>query len=126
MYEKFLRAFLVISGSLAVGIGVVGIFVPLLPTTPFLLLAAACYVKSSPSLYKWLITNRYFGNYIRNYREGKGIPVKIKTCTIVILWVTICISAIFVDHLHARIFLLLVAVGVTLHMLAIKTLKPFE
>ena len=126
MYKKLLRAFLITSGSLAVGIGVVGIFVPLLPTTPFLLLAAACYIKSSPSLYKWLITNRYFGNYVRNYREGKGIPAKIKTYTIVILWLTICISAIFVDHLHARIFLLLVAVGVTVHVLTMKTLKPPE
>jgi len=123
MYLKLLRAFLIVAGSLAVGIGIVGIFVPLLPTTPFLLLAAACYIKSSPSLYKWLITNKYFGNYIKNYREGKGIPVKIRTYTIVFLWLTICISAIFVNCLYARIFLLLVAIGVTIHVSTIKTLK---
>ena len=111
-----------ILGTLALILGVVGVFLPLLPTTPFLLLAAACYVKASPSLYNWLITHKYLGAYIRNYWEGKGIPLKTKFISIAVLWGTISLSALKIDNPYVRIFLLIVAVAVTVHLVRMKTL----
>ena len=80
--EQFLRkpikVFLISIGTFFVGVGIVGIFVPILPTTPFLLIAAALYARSSKKFYNWLINNKIFGRFIKNYRAGKGIPLKIK------------------------------------------------
>jgi uncharacterized membrane protein YbaN (DUF454 family) len=115
---------LIIAGTLFLGIGILGIFLPLLPATPFFLLAAACYARSSKRLYSWILTNRWFGSYIRNYREGKGISLKIKLLSISLLLVAIGYSAIFVVHgLFGRIILILIAIGVTIHILSIKTLR---
>ena len=126
MYVKFLnrKHLLVAAGILCSILGIVGIFVPVLPTTPFLLLAAACFVRSSEKLYDRLLNNRLFGNYIRNYIEGKGLPLSIKLITITLLWVTISISIIFgVQNLLVRIILVVIAVGVSLHIIKIKTRK---
>ena len=118
------RLLLIIAGTFFVGIGIIGIFLPLLPTTPFLLLAAACYARSSKRFYNWLLTNRWFGNYIRNYREGKGVPFKIKILSTSFLWIAIGYSAIFVVHIFlSRIILVLIAIGVTIHILSIQNLK---
>jgi len=84
------------AGSISVGLGALGMFLPLLPTTPFLLLAAFCYARSSRRFYRWLMTNRFFGEYIRNYREGRGIPLKEKMLVMAVLWLTIGFSAGFV------------------------------
>src|SRR5512137_972615 len=84
--SSFLRWFLIISGLIAVGVGTVGIFVPLLPTTPFYLLAAACFFRSSDRLYNWLIGNRWCGPYIRNYREHRAIPRHAKIIALILLW----------------------------------------
>ena len=110
-------------GTLALVLGVIGIFLPLLPTTPFLLLAAACYIKASPRAYNWLINHRFLGAYIRDYRAGRGIPLKTKIVTIAILWLTLSISAYKLHHIHIRVFLLLVGLGVTLHLITVKTKK---
>ncbi len=122
---KFKRGLLITAGSVSLSLGIIGIFVPVMPTTSFLLLAAACYVRSSRRLYVWLITNRYFGEYIRNYREKRGIPMKAKVTTISLLWIMISSSAIFaVDVLWVRIMLFGIAVGVTIHVAMIKTYRP--
>ena len=71
--HSLIKIILISVGSLSVLLGILGIFLPLLPTTPFLLLAALCYSRSSERFYQWLVTNRWFGEYIRNYREGRGI-----------------------------------------------------
>jgi hypothetical protein len=95
-----------------------------LPTTPFFLLAVACYARSSRRFYDWMLNNRLFGSYIRNYREGKVIPLKLKVLTLALLWGTITYSAFFVvDELYWRIILLVIAVGVTIHILKTRTLK---
>ena len=121
------RYLLIIIGTFFLGLGIIGIFLPLLPTTPFLLLAAACYTRSSKRLYDWLLTNRWLGNYIRNYRERKEVPFKIKILSISFLWIAIGYSAIFVVHiLLGRIILILIATGVTIHILCIQTLKRWE
>lgn len=97
---------------------------PLLPTTPFLLLAAACYIRSSEKFYNWLINNKYLGKYIKHYIEGTGIPLKGKIFSITILWFTILISAIFVIHIiWVKILLLVIAIGVTIHILKHPTLS---
>ncbi len=118
------RWLLISAGTFFIGLGIIGIFLPLLPTTPFLLLAAACYARSSKRFYNWLLNNRWFGNYIKNYREGKRVPLKIKVLSISFLWFAIGYSAIFVVHiLLGRIILILIAIVVTMHILSIKTLK---
>ena len=110
-------------GSFFLGVGIVGVFLPLLPTTPFLLLAAACYARGSERFYNWLLGNKWFGDYIRNYREGKGIPLRVKMLTISLLWATIGYSTAFVaTTLPLRIVLVLIAAGVTTHILLMKTL----
>jgi len=121
MSDKFKRKLLVIAGTVSVAIGIVGIFIPLLPTTPFLLLAAACYLRSSERFYHWLLNNRFFGTYIRNYIEGRGMPLKIKIPTIALLWITIGVSlGITSPNIVVKIILVLVAIGVTIHIILIK------
>ena len=117
------RHLLIVLGTIFLVIGIVGIFTPILPTTPFLLLAAACYLRSSQRFHRWLMNNRVFGSYIRNYTEGKGIPLKVKLFTIALLWITIGISIWAVDKLVVTIVLLLVAIGVTLHIALIRAKK---
>lgn len=122
--NRFLRWVLIITGTFLVGIGILGIFLPLLPTTIFFILAAACYARSSERFYHWLMHNRYFGKYIRDYKMGKGMTITSKIVTILILWATILLSAFFtVEELYVRILLVLIAVGVTIHLLWIKTAK---
>jgi len=122
--SNLLRWVLIIIGSFFTGLGVLGIFLPLLPATPFLLLAAACYVRSSERFYNWLINNKWLGNYIKNYLEGKGVPLKAKVLSISLLWITIGYSVVFVVNIFPiRVILILIAIGVTIHILSIRTLK---
>lgn len=122
--SKFKQILLISLGTLFIGIGIIGIIVPILPTTPFLLVAAALYARSSQKFYNWLINNRVFGKYIKNYREGKGIPLKVKIFAISILWITIgCSAFLAVDILYVRIILFLVAVGATVYIARLKTFK---
>lgn len=119
--KKPVKILLITLGTFLIGISIVGIFIPVLPTTPLLLLAAALYAKSSRRFYNWLINNRILGRYIKDYREGKGIPLKVKIIAISILWITIGYSAIFaIDILWVRILLVLIAVGVTIHIASMK------
>jgi len=109
-------------GFFFVGLGVLGIFVPLLPTTVFLLIAAYLFAKSSDKYYNWLITNKYFGKFIRDYREGKGVPLKVKTISLTALWVTILFSVFFVVKvLWLKLLLIAIAIGVSWHLLSLKT-----
>jgi uncharacterized membrane protein YbaN (DUF454 family) len=122
--NRLIRWVLIIAGTFFIGLGVLGIFLPLLPTTPFLLLAAACYARSSKRFYNWLLNNKWFGNYVKNYQEKKGVPLKVKILSVSLLWITIIFSAVFIVHiLFVRIILILIAIGVTIHILSIRTLK---
>jgi len=115
------RRLLIAAGTLCTGLGIIGIFVPILPTTPFLLLAAACYMRSSERFYRWLTNNRVFGAYVTNYIEGRGMPLRMKVFTILLLWLAIGLSATFaVQSLVIRIILISVAVGVTVHIVLIR------
>ncbi len=105
-------------------LGVVGIAVPILPTTPFLLLAAACYVRGSDRMYNGLLNNRILGEYIRSYREGRGLPARMKALTLLLLWITIGYSVSWViDILWVRVILLIIAAAVTVHILSIRTYR---
>jgi hypothetical protein len=122
--NRLIRGLWIFAGTFFVVIGFIGIFLPLLPTTPFLLLAAACYFRSSKRMHKWLLSNKWFGNYIKNYQKGKGIPLKAKVLSISLLWITIGYSAVFVVHIFlVKIILILIAISVTTHILSIRTLK---
>lgn len=122
--KKFIRVLLIACGTLCVVLGVLGIFVPVLPTTPLLLLAAICYARSSERFYHWLLNNRWFGEYIKNYREGRGIPLRIKILTLIALWLTIGFATLRVVSVWWVQFILLgVAVGVTIHLVRITTFK---
>lgn len=121
-----LRKWLLMSaGVLAIGLAVVGIFIPILPTTPFLLLAAGCFMRSSEQLYAWLIHHKWFGDYIRHYREYRAIPLQAKAIALGLLWAVIGATIIFAVTLWwVRALLVIVAVGVTLHLIHIKNLTP--
>ncbi|MFO7677348.1 MAG: YbaN family protein [Thermoplasmatota archaeon] len=120
--NRIVKALLIVAGTLSLALGIIGIFLPLLPTTPFLLLAAACYARGSKKFYFWLINNRWFGNYIKNYQEKKGIPKKVKIFTITLLWITILSTIVFFIKIYwVRILLLFIALGVSIHILTIKT-----
>ena len=93
-------------------------------TTPFLLLAATCYLRGSAKFYHWLLNIRWLGNYIRTYRERRGVPLRVKILAIAFLWITIGYSAISVLHVFLfRAILVVIAIGVTIHIFSIPTLK---
>jgi hypothetical protein len=118
------KRLLIGAGTLSTGLGIIGIFVPILPTTPFLLLAAACYMRSSERFYQWLINNRIFGVYVRNYIEGRGMPARIKVLTILLLWLSIALTIAFgVQGVAIRIVLVCIAIGVTVHIVLIRKRK---
>lgn len=121
---KLYKYFYLISGILLVAIGVIGIFLPVLPTTIFLILASACFVKSSPRANEWLRNHKVLGMYIKNYQDKTGLTFRAKIFNITFLWVMILLSAFyFTSEFYIRIILILIAIGVTIHLLMIKTKK---
>jgi len=84
--NKSIRLLWVLLGSLSVGMGVIGIFVPGWPTTIFLIIASYFYIRSSEKLYNWLINNKILGLYLKNYYSGKGMPLKAKIFSILMMW----------------------------------------
>ena len=97
-------------------LAILGVFLPLLPTTPFLLLASACFARGSTRLHKWLLNNRVFGSYLRNYEQGRGIPLRGKVTALAMLWASIAYSAFTVGSTALIAFLISIAVGVTIYL----------
>lgn len=121
-FSKVLKIILLSAGTVFTIVGFIGIFVPLLPTTPFLLLAAACYARSSQKFYFWLLNNRLCGVYIKDYIEHKGLPFGIKLFSIILLWAAIISSILFfILNPLFKILMFLIAIGVSIHLLFIKT-----
>ena len=118
-----IRYALLTIGWLSVVLGVVGIFLPVLPTTPFLLLAAGCFARSSERFYNWLVNHPKLGPWIRDYLEGNGIPLKGKVYAIGLMWLSISFSCYLVPMFWARTFMLTSAVCVTIYILRQKTLR---
>jgi len=120
---KVKRTLVLALGFLALGLGTLGIVVPLLPTTPLVLLAAACFSYSSQKFYEWIKKNPLFGPYIENYREKRGVTMAFKIRNIVFLWVSLCISMVLIRTVWIYILLSVVGICVTTHLLMIKTRK---
>lgn len=107
---------LIAVGWTSVGVGVLGMILPVLPTTCFLLLAGACFAKSSPRASRWLHTNRLFGRYLRDYSEARVIPLRVKAASLLVLWVTIAATVLAVPSWYVRTPVLLIALIVSVHV----------
>lgn len=117
-----MRTLLLGAGVLATALGVLGIFLPLLPTVPLLLLAAACFARSSPRCHVWLLEHPRLGPLVSDYLDGSGIPLRAKVWAIFLLWTSILFSALLlVPSLPLKLTLFAVAVGVTLYLLRLPT-----
>jgi uncharacterized protein len=117
-----LRWLLIALGLLATGLGVVGIFVPLLPTTPLLLLAAACFARSSERCHDWLVQHRHLGPIIGGYLDGSGIPLRAKRTAIALVLLTLPPSALLlVPPVWLKILLILLAAGIVWYLLRLPT-----
>lgn len=124
MPHKLKKWFLISFGIIFLIIGLIGIILPVLPTTPFLLLAAVCFLHSSPRLHTALLRQRYIGAYLRNYLEEKGMSLISKIWTLSLLWIALGFTAAFAtDILAVRLILITVLIGVTIHILLIKTIR---
>jgi uncharacterized protein len=121
-----MKILLNIIGSIAVVLAILGIFLPLLPTTPFLLLASACYMRGSERMHRWLRNHRLFGEYLRNFEDNRALPLRAKIVTLVLLWASMAYSIFVVNKLLLRIMLLVIASGVTIMILRMKTLETAE
>lgn len=119
-----IRGLLIVGGSVSTFLGIAGIFLPLLPTTPFLLLASWCFVRSSDKLHNKLMNNKYLGPFIKNYKEKRGITLRNKVFSLAFLYITLTISFIFSPPLwYIWLMLSSIAIGVTWHIARFKTLK---
>lgn len=115
--NRLLRLVLLGSGLLAVGLGSVGIFVPLLPTVPFLLLAAACFARSSERFHNWLLEHPHLGPVLHGYLNGQGMSLRAKVSALILLWVSIPASVFFfIDPLWVQILVIGIGLGVTIHL----------
>lgn len=111
-----------VAGTLALFLAILGIFLPLLPTTPFLLLASACYVRGSERLHRWLLGNDIFGPYLANLQAGRGIPMRTKIVALTVMWASLAFSAWYVPLPWVRLLLLIPGIGVSIYLLRMKTL----
>ncbi|HEY0593540.1 MAG TPA: YbaN family protein [Thermoanaerobaculia bacterium] len=120
--RRIWHSLLVALGFVSLALGIVGTVVPLIPTTPLLLLAAFCFARSSERFYGWLLSNRFFGETISAYRDGLGLPLRQKVVTLAILWITVGSTSILAIPLWwVRILLVCIAAGVTAYLLSLPT-----
>jgi len=117
------RIALVAIGTVALALGVIGIVVPVLPTTPFLLLAAACYARSSERLHHWLMNNRFLGEPVRNYRDSRAVKLHVKVYAIALLWAGIAVSIVAIGGFWLTLGLAAIALAVTAHILRLRTIR---
>ena len=119
-----MRIIFLFLGILSLVLGIVGVFLPVLPTTPFLLLSATLFLRSSQKLYDWLLSHPYLGEYIRNFKEHKAIPLRVKVVSVSLVWITLLYCALFVarEWWMSAMFIA-IALGVSVHILHYKTLN---
>lgn len=119
-----MKILLTILGLISLGLGILGAFLPVLPTTPLLLLAAFLFLRSNRRLYDWLMNHPKMGPYITNFIKHKAIPLRVKVIAVSTLWLTLLYCAVFVaEHWALRTFFIVLAAGITWHILSYKTLK---
>jgi uncharacterized membrane protein YbaN (DUF454 family) len=117
---------MMVLGSLALFLGIIGIMIPVLPTTPFLLLAAFFYLRSSENLYGWLINHKTFGSYIHNYMTYRAVKKSTKIGALITLWISLSISIVLVEKFWLKIFLFLIGTAVSIHLLKLRTLEEIQ
>jgi uncharacterized protein len=119
------RWMLISAGMICVGLGALGIILPGLPTTPFLLVAAYCFARSSEHFHDWLLNHRWFGSYVRNFEEGRGMTRPAKATTLLVMWLSFGVTIVFFVPLavgQAGMFLL--AAGVSIYIMRLPTPPP--
>jgi uncharacterized membrane protein YbaN (DUF454 family) len=122
--NKVLKGLLLASGFLFTFLAILGAVLPLLPTTPFLIAATACFYRSSPKFYHRMMNNRLFGHHIRDYKAGKGVNLRVKVTSLAFLWLTSLVSILFfIPYLWLKILISVMVLGVTVHIILIKTRK---
>jgi uncharacterized membrane protein YbaN (DUF454 family) len=110
------------TGWIFVVLGFIGVILPLVPTTPFLLVATAIFYKTSPRFYNWILGNRYFGRYIRDFKEKRGIPLRVKIVALLFMWTSLLLSTFYlVPLMWVKILMLFIGIAVTVHIMNIKT-----
>jgi uncharacterized membrane protein YbaN (DUF454 family) len=120
--SRVMKLLWVTAGTISLAVGMIGVAVPVLPTTPFVLIAAACYLRGSKRMYDWIASNRVIGGYLSGYLEGRGVSTKAKATSVIVLWALILISAtFFMSEAMTRAVLIVIAVAVTVHLLTLKT-----
>jgi uncharacterized protein len=119
------RWMLISAGMICVGLGALGILLPGLPTTPFLLLAAYCFARSSEHFHSWLLNHRWFGSYVRNFEEGRGMTRPAKASTLLVLWLSFGVTiVVFVPVVWGQVSMFLLAVAVSAYILRLPTPPP--
>lgn len=120
-----MKLLLTMVGIVAIVLGVIGIFLPLLPTTPFLLLAAACFARSSTRMHNWMMSHRLLGEYLRNYEQGRGIPARAKVIALVMMWSSLTYAAWRYEALWLRVLILIIGAGVSIYLVRLPNyVKP--
>ncbi|ABC31111.1 uncharacterized protein conserved in bacteria [Hahella chejuensis KCTC 2396] len=121
MRKQSLHILLVVVGWTSVVLGVIGIVLPLLPTTPFILLAAACFARSSPKFHHWLVSHRHLGPIVKNFESGRGVTRKVRARALICLWVGLSISMVVVGKLWSLIMLSGIGACTTLYLCRLPT-----
>ena len=117
------KAIKLIFGFIFLGLGSLGIALPILPTTPFILLAGACFASADERVYNWLCKTKYFGDYIENYRNKTGVPRHVKVHSLMFLWTGLFLSAVLVRNIYMTLGLAAIGVGVSIHILSLSDKK---
>ena len=126
MTKQAVHILLIISGWISIALGVAGIFLPLLPTTPFILLAAACFARSSENFHSWIVNHPYFGRIVSDYQSGLGIELKTRNRAILVMWIGMTISMLIVYKLWSVILLSTIGILVTIYLLRLPVYQQAE
>ena len=119
--NQFLRNCILTVGFISTGLAILGIFMPLVPTVPLLLLAAACFARSSERFHYWLLNHQKLGPMINGYLNGQGIPLRAKITAIGLIWLSISISVFIVNPFWLEFLLVIIGFSVTLYLLSLST-----
>lgn len=122
MKSNIKKILLIFIGSTSLALGIIGVFLPVLPTTPFLLLASICYLKSSSRLYEWLTNHKVFKPIIKSYMEHKAITRRIKINALLLLWASLTISMVLISNIYFYIILSAIGIGVSIFIISINTI----
>jgi len=123
--HRGLRYLLIAAGCTCTALGVLGIFLPLLPTVPLLLLAAACFARGSERCYRWLLDHRHLGPMVSGYLHGRGIPRRARWTAITLVWISIPLTVVLsAIPAGVKVLLIGIGIGITVYLLRLPTLPP--